>query len=66
MIYCGGDSATVIIGYCDYLGTRAEVSQYPINTLTSSHKALAAVLKLALGIGKIVTIPTIPIKFINK
>ena len=31
---------TVIIRYCDYLGTRGKQSQYPINSLTSSHKAL--------------------------
>ena len=52
---------TVFIGYCDYLGMRAKKSQYPINTLTISQKAgnKVTILKMALGIGKIVTISNI-------
>ena len=33
-------SCTVFIWYCDYLWTRAKWSQHPINTITSSHKAI--------------------------
>ena len=40
---------------------RAKKSQYPINTLTISQKAgnKVTILKMALGIGKIVTISNI-------